>query len=90
MRSSTCALNSTAAGVVLILILDRALQDLYNFLLDRAMDPVAPSSASNLQLTRYSEYLASKAMTSGSNNTVEGVLNGAVKEKLKIIPKDHQ
>jgi serine carboxypeptidase 1 len=68
------------------------LQYLYNFLLDTSTDSTAaapsaaakPSATTGVQLTRYSEHLS----TSGSNNTVEGILNGVVKERLKIIPKD--
>ncbi|PAN49319.1 hypothetical protein PAHAL_9G440700 [Panicum hallii] len=65
--------------------------DVYNFLLDRGMDPVSVdsstgSSLSNLQATRYSTYLSSQ--DSGSNNTIDGIMNGVIREKLKIIPKD--
>jgi serine carboxypeptidase 1 len=55
------------------------------------MDPVSVdsstgSSLSNLQATRYSTYLSSQ--DSGSNNTIDGIMNGVIREKLKIIPKD--
>ncbi|TVU46720.1 hypothetical protein EJB05_06272, partial [Eragrostis curvula] len=55
------------------------------------MDPMnpSPSSASSpVHVTKYSRYLNRKASASGSNNTIQGILNGVIKEKLKIIPKD--
>ncbi|KAG8097456.1 hypothetical protein GUJ93_ZPchr0013g36504 [Zizania palustris] len=72
--------------------------DMYNFLLDSGMDPVSAdlpasssspssSSLSNTQLTKYSTYLGSQESGSGSN-TIEGIMNGVIKEKLKIIPKN--
>ncbi|XP_006650163.1 serine carboxypeptidase-like 51 [Oryza brachyantha] len=69
--------------------------DMYNFLLDSGMDPVSasssspssPSPASNAQLTKYSTYLGTQAADSGSN-TINGIMNGVIKEKLKIIPKN--
>ena len=71
-------------------------QDVYNFLLDSGMDPVsadtpaAGSSSptpSNVQALRYSTYLGSQD-TAGSSNTIDGIMNGVIKEKLKIVPKD--
>lgn len=72
-------------------------QDVYNFLLDSGMDPVStdssPSSSSPssvLQALRYSTYLGSQLgdSSAGSSNTIDGIMNGVIKEKLKIIPKD--
>uniref|UniRef100_A0A804R9Y8 Carboxypeptidase n=1 Tax=Zea mays TaxID=4577 RepID=A0A804R9Y8_MAIZE len=71
--------------------------DVYNFLLDSGMDPVStdssPSSSSPssvLQALRYSTYLGSQLgdSSAGSSNTIDGIMNGVIKEKLKIIPKD--
>ncbi|KAF0921437.1 hypothetical protein E2562_007000 [Oryza meyeriana var. granulata] len=70
--------------------------DMYNFLLDSGMDPVSAdlpaassslSSLSNTQLMKYSTYLGTQAADSGSN-TIDGTMNGVIKEKLKIIPKN--
>ncbi|XP_060175121.1 serine carboxypeptidase-like 51 [Lycium barbarum] len=64
--------------------------DFYNFLLDSGMDPV---SLTNSELTRaiaikrYSNYLQSSRYTPGSNGDLESLMNGAVRKKLKIIPK---
>jgi len=64
--------------------------DVYNFLLDSGMDPVSVdsstgSSLSNLQAKKYSAYLSSQ---DSSSNTIDGIMNGVIKQKLKIIPKD--
>uniref|UniRef100_A0A0E0GNN1 Carboxypeptidase n=1 Tax=Oryza nivara TaxID=4536 RepID=A0A0E0GNN1_ORYNI len=70
--------------------------DMYNFLLDSGMDPVSADlpaasssspSSSSAQLMKYSTYLSSQAADSGSN-TIEGIMNGVIKEKLKIIPNN--
>ncbi|KAL6593713.1 hypothetical protein ACP70R_048614 [Stipagrostis hirtigluma subsp. patula] len=63
--------------------------DVYNFLLDAGMGPVLPnipkgSTPSNAQGMEYSTYLGSKK---SSSNTLDGIMNGVIKEKLKIIPK---
>ena len=63
---------------------------MYNFLLDSGMDPVSVdsstgSSLSNLQVKKYSTYLSSQ---DSSSNTIDGIMNGVIREKLKIIPKD--
>jgi serine carboxypeptidase 1 len=68
--------------------------DVYNFLLDSGMDPVSADSSplspsSVLQALRYSTYLGSQEDSSAdSSNTIDGIMNGVIKEKLKIIPKD--
>jgi len=73
--------------------------DVYNFLLDSGMDPVsadtpaagsssaAAAAASNVQALRYSTYLGTQD-SAGSSNTISGIMNGVIKEKLKIVPKD--
>jgi serine carboxypeptidase 1 len=57
------------------------------------MDPVSTAAAStgstlgNLQQAKkYSTYLSSQ--DSAASNTIDGIMNGVIKEKLKIIPKD--
>jgi serine carboxypeptidase 1 len=74
------------------------LQDLYNFMLDAGMDPVAAAdlpatsssspTPSNVQAMKYSTYLGGSLGT--DSNTLGGIMNGVIKEKLKIIPKDVQ
>jgi len=64
--------------------------DVYNFLLDSGMDPVttttaAAATASNTHATKYSTYLGSQEAAADAN-TIGGIMNGVVKEKLKIIP----
>ena len=65
---------------------------MYNFLLDSGMDPVSAdtptgssATASSVQALRYAAYLGGQ--DSGSN-TIDDIMNGVVKEKLKIVPKD--
>ncbi|KAG2551471.1 serine carboxypeptidase-like 51 [Panicum virgatum] len=66
--------------------------DMYNFLdgsLDDSASANAPtgSSPSTVQaMTRYSRHLSGKA--SDDSNTISGIMNGVIKEKLEIIPKD--
>jgi serine carboxypeptidase 1 len=66
-------------------------------MLDSGMDPVAaadlpatssPSTSSNVQLMKYSTYLGGGL--GADSNTLGGIMNGVIKEKLKIIPKDVQ
>uniref|UniRef100_A0ACD5XL57 Uncharacterized protein n=1 Tax=Avena sativa TaxID=4498 RepID=A0ACD5XL57_AVESA len=60
--------------------------DVYNFLLDTGMDPVADASAaSSSSAPEYSRYLLESKSV---GDTIEGAMNGAIKQKLKIIPKD--
>ncbi|KAF8728893.1 hypothetical protein HU200_018188 [Digitaria exilis] len=65
--------------------------DLYNFLLDSGMDPVSAdtpttgSSPSSVQALMYATYLGSQ---DSDSNTIDGIMNGAIKEKLKIVPKN--
>ncbi|RZR92947.1 hypothetical protein BHM03_00021323 [Ensete ventricosum] len=64
--------------------------DFYNFLLDSGSDPVSLTAAAaeasrKLSLKMYPTYLSSKASTSPD---ISGLMNGVIKEKLKIIPKN--
>uniref|UniRef100_A0A0D9VUT5 Carboxypeptidase n=1 Tax=Leersia perrieri TaxID=77586 RepID=A0A0D9VUT5_9ORYZ len=61
--------------------------DVYNFLLDSGMDPVAATAAAPARSfpPAYSTYLDSKLSIGDS---IRAIMNGAVKEKLHIIPKD--
>jgi len=66
--------------------------DMYNFLLDSGMDPVSvdtptgsSATASSVQALRYAAYLGGE---DSDSNTIDGIMNGVVKEKLKIVPKD--
>ncbi|XP_073356714.1 serine carboxypeptidase-like 51 [Aegilops tauschii subsp. strangulata] len=67
--------------------------DTYNFLLEAGMDPVSAASSSsvaavsNAQTMKYSTYLSRKEVASGPN-TISGIMNGVIKEKLKIIPSN--
>lgn len=74
---------------ILITTTQTHFQDFYNFLLDSGSDPVsltAPAEASRkLSLKMYPTYLSSKASTSPD---ISGLMNGLIKEKLKIIPKN--
>ncbi|XP_039143512.1 LOW QUALITY PROTEIN: serine carboxypeptidase-like 51 [Dioscorea cayenensis subsp. rotundata] len=67
--------------------------DFYNFMLDSKMDPLATTSTTTsttsglsqaLIMKKYSMYLNSKAGTDGD---IDSLMNGAIKDKLKIIPK---
>ncbi|KAK1284706.1 Serine carboxypeptidase-like 51 [Acorus calamus] len=69
--------------------------DLYNFLLDAGSDPLAITGTDQLSqgmaMKRYSTYLSSEASSSGGGGGGGGLgslMNGVIKEKLKIIPKD--
>lgn len=55
--------------------------DFYNFLLDSGMDPVAT-------MRQYSTYLSSLRTPGGGTGDLDTLMNGPVKKKLKIIPKD--
>ncbi|KAJ1296858.1 hypothetical protein BS78_01G334600 [Paspalum vaginatum] len=68
--------------------------DMYNFLLDSGMDPVSADTLtagssptpSSVQAVKYSAYLVG-SQGSGSN-TIDDIMNGVIKEKLRIVPKD--
>lgn len=63
------------------------LQDFYNFMLDSGSDPLALKATGLLQgiLMKYSNYLPSKDSSNGGLNSL---MNGVIREKLKIIPKN--
>ncbi|WCJ41646.1 serine carboxypeptidase-like 51 [Euphorbia peplus] len=56
--------------------------DFYNFLLDSGMDPVSTIAAEKIGIKRYMNYLSSLS----SNGGINSLMNGAIKNKLKIIP----
>ncbi|CAD6211427.1 unnamed protein product [Miscanthus lutarioriparius] len=67
--------------------------DVYNFMLDSGMDPVAldiplgSSLMNSLQAMKYST--SHRAQDSQpDSNTIDGIMNGVIKQKLKIIPKN--
>ncbi|WCJ34422.1 serine carboxypeptidase-like 51 [Euphorbia peplus] len=70
--------------------------DFYNFMLDGDNDPVEGSSiegSKGLFSNRYSTYLISKyystsSATPGGSDGLYDLLNGPIKEKLKIIPEN--
>lgn len=70
------------------------MQDFYNFMLDSGMDPLSLTTSEetrkeNRILKKYSRYLNDLR---SANNVDEGdldtLMNGVIKKKLKIIPKD--
>jgi serine carboxypeptidase 1 len=64
---------------------------MYNFL-DGSLDsssanaPTGSSPSTVPAMAKYTRNLSGK--DSASNNTIVGIMNGVIKEKLKIIPKD--
>ncbi|RCV44481.1 hypothetical protein SETIT_9G377100v2 [Setaria italica] len=59
--------------------------DVYNFL-DGSLDSASANAPSTVQaMTKYTRYLSGK---DSDSNTIAGIMNGVIKEKLKIIPKD--
>ena len=64
------------------------LQAIDNFLLDTGMDPVlaADLGLSSLRSTHIMP-VCSQASESDPN-TIQGIMNGVIKKKLKIIPED--
>ncbi|CAA7028928.1 unnamed protein product [Microthlaspi erraticum] len=69
--------------------------DFYNFLMDTGTDPVSLTTSEvnrneNRVLKKYSRYLNDLRSSSDVNNEggLEGLMNGVIKKKLKIIPKD--
>ncbi|KAM0888990.1 hypothetical protein ACQ4PT_027997 [Festuca glaucescens] len=61
--------------------------DVYNFLLDSGMDPVSTTTSSNTHVKKYSRYLSIQEAASDPN-AIGGIMNGVVKQKLKIIPSN--
>ena len=76
-------------------LLDRAkvflfvdLQAIDNFLLDTGMDPVLAADL-GLSSLRSTHIMPVCSQASGSGpNTIQGIMNGVIKKKLKIIPED--
>jgi serine carboxypeptidase 1 len=74
-------------------LLSRSLsfQDVYNFL-DGSLDQGTPAAASSpgtvKALMKYSRYLSGREDLAAGSNNITGIMNGVIKEKLKIIPKD--
>ncbi|KAI3997175.1 hypothetical protein MKX01_009019 [Papaver californicum] len=69
--------------------------DFYNFMLDSANDPLEAtvtsleSSKAAASFLKYSTYLGtSSKFTPGGDGDVHTLMNGAIKAKLKIIPKN--
>lgn len=64
------------------------LHDLFNFLLDNWIDPHSKKSMRLLEgisMKKYSSYRNSKYVSSGQ---LSNLMNGVIREKLKIIPKN--
>ncbi|PWZ05493.1 Serine carboxypeptidase-like 51 [Zea mays] len=65
--------------------------DVYNFL-DGSLDQGTPAAASSpgtvKALMKYSRYLSGREDLAAGSNNITGIMNGVIKEKLKIIPKD--
>ncbi|KAF2300700.1 hypothetical protein GH714_015214 [Hevea brasiliensis] len=65
--------------------------DFYNFLLDSGMDPVSLTAAEMIQgiaMKRYIRYLSSLRSSAGGVGNINSLMNGVVKQKLKIIPEN--
>lgn len=85
--------NSYKTTVLLSLdIMPCCLQDFYNFLLDSGMDPVsltASELSQQISIKRYSRYLNSlRRATPGGDGDLDTLMNGVIKKKLKIIPRN--
>lgn len=66
-------------------------QDFYNFLLDSNMDPLSLTAvelSEQIAKTRYLRYLNSVRRSPGGDVDIDTLMNGAIKNKLKIIPKN--
>ncbi|KAJ6815247.1 serine carboxypeptidase-like 51 isoform X2 [Iris pallida] len=62
--------------------------DFYNFMLDSGDDPVSATSlalSESMRIRRYARYLSVKASSAGS---IDDLMNGAIRKKLGVIPKD--
>lgn len=65
--------------------------DFYNFMLDSGMDPLALTSSElsqSIGMKRYSRYLQLSRITPGSDADLDNLMNGVIRKKLKIIPKN--
>lgn len=67
-------------------------QDFYNFLLDSGMDPVSSLTtielSGGLPVNRYSRYLSFLRSTPDGDGDLSTLMNGVIKKKLQIIPKN--
>ena len=64
------------------------LQAIDNFLLDTGMDPVLAADL-GLSTLRSTHIMPVCSQASESDpNTIQGIMNGVIKKKLKIIPED--
>ncbi|XP_058004185.1 serine carboxypeptidase-like 51 isoform X3 [Hevea brasiliensis] len=65
--------------------------DFYNFLLDSGMDPVSLTAAELSQgraMKRYIRYLSSLRSSPDGDGDIDSLMNGVIKQKLKIIPNN--
>ncbi|WOL18233.1 serine carboxypeptidase-like 51 [Canna indica] len=63
--------------------------DFYNFLLDEASDPLSLTSVESsgkFMMKTYATYLSSKA--SSTSGDISSLMDGPIRDKLKIIPKN--
>lgn len=71
-----------------------ALQDFYNFNLDSGNDPIystkAKGSSKGLLTDKYSNYLQGKkfSLADSAYDDIPSLMNGPIREKLQIIPKN--
>lgn len=65
-------------------------QDFYNFLLDSGMDPVSLTAKllQGIAMKRYIRYLSTLSSSPGGNGDINSLMNGVIKQKLKIIPEN--
>ena len=67
-------------------------QDFYNFLLDSGSDSVSSLAALELSkqiaTKKYSRYLSMLRPTPGGGNSLDSLMNGAIRKKLRIIPEN--
>lgn len=65
--------------------------DFYNFLLDSNMDPLSLTSVElreQFAKRRYLRYLDSLRLSPGGDVDIDTLMNGIIKDKLRIIPKN--
>ncbi|XP_043811660.1 serine carboxypeptidase-like 51 isoform X2 [Manihot esculenta] len=64
--------------------------DFYNFLLDSGMDPVSLTAKllQGIAMKRYIRYLSTLSSSPGGNGDINSLMNGVIKQKLKIIPEN--
>lgn len=82
------SLTHTMDCRILIHALD--FQDFYNFLLDAKNDPVTGNRGLTGKevMGKYSEYLSTKKYSPSNENHLPRLMNGPIRKKLKIIPKN--